>query len=415
MSNPMDIGFVGLGKLGLPTALAIESKGHRVLGHDPAPEVARIIKERRLPYREDGAQALLEASRIGLVSMREVARRSELIFVTIQTPHEERFEGVTRLPAERRDFDYSFLKAGIRELSAEIESCGGDRTVVIVSTVLPGTIRRDIQPLLGAHSRVCYNPFFIAMGTTLSDFLKPEFVLFGADDAAAADSAARFYRTVHQAPFYRTSIENAELIKVLYNTFISTKIAFANTAMELCHRLPGTDVDAVLGALKLAHDRVVSGKYLGGGMGDGGGCHPRDNIALSHLSRRLGMSFDWFEAIMLQREKSTDWLASLIERHAAGRPICILGRSFKSESNLLIGSPALLLGNILTERGHKPFFWDPYIDEAAALPKGRPLCYFIGTKHPEFRDFAFEPGSVVLDPWRYISRRDGCEVIRIGA
>ena len=411
----MNIGFVGLGKLGLPTALAIEAKGHKVVGHDPSPEVARTIRDRRIPYREAGAQELLAHSRIALVPLRELVRDCELVFVTIQTPHDAFFEGVTRLPAQRRDFDYSFLKAGMAELSSEIERLGADRTVVVVSTVLPGTIRREIQPLLGGHSRVCYNPFFIAMGTTIADFLKPEFILFGADDGAAADAAERFYRTIHGAPFYRTTIENAELIKVVYNTFISTKIAFANTVMELCHRLPGTDIDAVLEALKLGHNRIISGKYLGGGMGDGGGCHPRDNIALSHLSRRLGASFDWFEAIMLQREKSTEWLASLIERHAAGRDICILGRSFKPESNLLIGSPALLLGNILSERGNKPLLWDPYLDEPAALPQGRPLCYFIGTKHPEFRDFAFELGSVVLDPWRYISDRDGVEVIRIGA
>ncbi|MBI5240934.1 MAG: hypothetical protein HY926_10720 [Elusimicrobia bacterium] len=411
----MNIGFVGLGKLGLPTALAVESRGHRVVGCDPAESVRRTLRDRRLPYREAGAQELLERSRIELLPLREVVNSSELVFVTIQTPHEERFEGVTRLPQERRDFDYSFLRAGMSELSGEIERCGSDRTVVLVSTVLPGTLRREIQPLLGGRSRLCYNPFFVAMGTAVADFLAPEFVLFGCSDQSAADAAERFYRTIHGAPFYRTTMENAELIKVVYNTFISTKIAFANTVMELCHRLPGTDVDAVLGALRLGRDRIVSGKYLGGGMGDGGGCHPRDNIALSHLSRRLGASFDWFEAVMLQREKSTEWLADLVARHAAGREVCILGRSFKAESNLLIGSPALLLENILEERGRRPFSWDPYLDDPAALPRGRPLCYFIATRHPDFRDFPFERGSVVLDPWRYVAVRDGVELIRIGA
>ncbi len=150
---------------------------------------------------------------------------------------------------------------------------------------------------------------------------------------------------------YRTGLENAELIKVLYNTFISTKIAFANTAMELCHRLPGTDVDAVMGALKLGGDRIISTAYLDGGMGDGGGCHPRDNIALSHLARRLDMSFDWFENIMLQRERQTDWLADLVAREAGALPICVLGRAFKPGCSVETGSPSRLLLQLLAARG----------------------------------------------------------------
>ncbi|MBI5883952.1 MAG: nucleotide sugar dehydrogenase [Elusimicrobia bacterium] len=410
----MKVGFVGLGKLGLPTALAMESRGHRVMGCDPAPEVASILRSRKLTYREAGAQKLLKESRLGLISMSEVARSSDIIFVTIQTPHQPRFEGVSRLPAERRDFDYGPLKAGLKSLSRQIERLGQDRIVVIVSTVLPGTIRREILPALGPHSKACYNPFFIAMGTAIADFLDPEFTLFGVSDLRAADTAERFYRTIHSAPFYRTSIENAELIKVVYNTFISTKIAFANTVMELCHKLPGADADAVLDALKLCRERIISGKYLSGGMGDGGACHPRDNIALSHLSRKLGLSFDWFEAVMKQREKGTEWLADLVERHAAGRDILILGKSFKAESSLLAGSPALLLAAILKERGLKTRMWDPYVDETSAAPSGRPFCYLIGAMHPDFRSFPFERGSVVLDPWRYIAACSGVEVVGVG-
>lgn len=405
---------MGLGKLGLPTALAIESRGHEVFGADVQDDVARIIRERRIPYREERAQELLERSRIAFLPLLDVVRRAEILFVTVQTPHEACFEGITRLPAERRDFDYTYLRQAMADLSDAVEQVGEDRIIVLVSTVLPGTIRREIRPLLGPHGLLCYNPFFIAMGTTVRDFLEPEIVLFGVDHPRAADTAEAFYRTVHEAPFYRTSIENAELIKVLYNTFISSKIAFANTAMELCHRIDGADVDQVIGALKLCHERVISGRYLAGGMGDGGGCHPRDNIALSHLSRRLDLSYDWFEHVMMQRERQTEWLASLVVEHSRGRPICILGKSFKPESNILTGSPALLLAGILEERGVVVAMWDPYVDPPEARPPERAHCYFVGTRHAEFRDFPFAPGSVVLDPFRYIGPLKGVEVIGIG-
>jgi len=302
----------------------------------------------------------------------------------------------------------------MRDLAEEIEKLGEYRNVIVVSTVLPGTIRREIRPLLGPHTRLCYNPFFIAMGTVIPDFLHPEFVLFGVDDPEAAAAAEAFYRTIHGETFYKTSIENAELIKVLYNTFISTKIAFANTAMEICHRMPGTDVDNVISALFLGRDRIISPSYMSGGMGDGGGCHPRDNIALSFLARKLGMSFDWFSNIMLQRERQTDWLADLVEEHAEGRPICVLGKAFKPSCSIDTGSPALLLGNILEERGYSVVRYDPHFDSAGAAPTDKAYCYFIGTRHPEFRVFPYAPGSVVLDPWRYIEDRPGVKVVRIG-
>jgi UDPglucose 6-dehydrogenase len=408
------IGFAGLGKLGLPIALAIESKGHTVVGYDPAEGPREMLRTRRLAFREAGADALLADTRIEMLSLEETVRRSEIIFVTIQTPHEPRFEGVTRLPDETRDFDYAALRAGVAELSAAVEAVGEDRIVVVVSTVLPGTIRREIKPLLGAHSRLCYNPFFISMGDAIKDFLNPEFVLFGVDDDRSADVAEAFYRTIHGAPFRRTTLEEAEVTKVLYNTFISTKIAFANTAMEICHHVPNADVDVVMHVLRESRGRIISGKYFSAGMGDGGACHPRDNIALSHLSANLGLSYDWFRCVMEQRERQTEWLADLIEAHRHGREIVILGRSFKPESNMVTGSPAVLLENILRERGLDVRAWDPHVDTAAPPPAGGPFCYFIGTRHPEFQRWAFAPGSVVLDPWRYVEAPADVTLVPIG-
>ena len=231
----MKVGFIGLGKLGLPCALAVESRGHEVIGYDPSEQVEQIIDSKQLQYQEIWAQDYLEKSKIQIRPIEDVVRNSEIIFVPIQTPHGEKFEGSTRIPDEREDFDYSFLKKGVKDISDEIERQGQDKIVIIISTVLPGTIRREIMPLLGTHTKLCYNPFFIAMGTTMRDFLKPEIVLFGVDDHVAAQKAKKFYRTLHHQPFYETTIENAELIKVVYNTFIGTKLAFVNTIMEMCH------------------------------------------------------------------------------------------------------------------------------------------------------------------------------------
>ena len=412
----MKIGFLGLGKLGLPCALAIESQGHDVFGYDSNPTVQEYVQNKKIPYKEEGVNQALINSNIKLVTLSELVKFSEIIFVGIQTPHHEKYEGITELPQDRVDFDYTFLKNASIELFEEIKKQNLEKTVIIISTVLPGTIAREIKPLLNNQVKLCYNPFFIAMGTTMHDYLNPEFVLFGVEDLDAAKKAEEFYKTITSVPFFKTSIQNAELIKVAYNTFIGMKIVFANVLMEICHKT-GANVDEVTDALKLANDRLISGKYFTGGMGDGGACHPRDNIALSWLSRKLNLSFDWFENIMLAREKQTEWLADLMEEYDL--PKVILGTSYKPESNLEIGSASLLLKNILEKRGHKVTKYDPYVDsDTADNIKNRfkePCVFLIGTKHPDFINFDFPEGSVIIDPWRYMPDMKNVNVIRLGS
>jgi len=416
----MNIGFMGLGKLGLPCALAVEMRGHKVIGYDPSPSVKEILDTKKLPYKEIWAQDYLDKSNIKIKSVKELVEHSDIIFVPIQTPHGEKFEGTTRIPDDREDFDYSYLIDGLTELDYELFQQKKEMTVIVISTVLPGTIRRDIKPLLSEYTKLCYNPFFIAMGTTMEDFLRPEIILFGVDDEEAAKKAKKFYRTINHAPFYETTIENAELIKVAYNTFIGTKIAYVNTLMEMCHHLPNTNVDEVMNALKMCNKRIISDKYLSGGMGDGGGCHPRDNIALSWLSDELGLRFNWFDNIMKQREVQTEWLVDMIEKESNGLPITILGKSFKPQTNITTGSPSILLFNILRERGLSATMYDPYIDEPfgdwqdMSEYDGLPQCYFIGTKHEDFVNFPFDDESIIIDPWRFIPDKEGCKVIRIG-
>ena len=410
----MKIGFVGLGKLGLPVALAVESKGHDVVGYDISENVKSIIEAKKIPYKEIWAQDYLDKSNISFQSLEKVVDHSEIIFVPIQTPHDPLYEGITRIPDKRVNFDYSYLISGMKKLSEEIEKQGSDKVVIIISTVLPGTIRQEIKPFLGKHTKICYNPFFIAMGTTMKDFLYPEFILFGVDDLEAADKAEKFYRTINNATFFKTTIENAELIKVSYNTFISTKIAFINTIMEMCHKLPNTNIDDITNALLLGNKRLISGAYLRGGMGDGGGCHPRDNIALSWLARKLNISNDFFDQIMKQREKQTDWLVNLIiENQVDNNKNYILGKSFKPETNITTGSPSILLDNLLKEKGVKAISYDPYVDKNK--PDFERGVYFIGTQHEIFEKFDFPKGSVVIDPFRMINKDiKGVKVIRIG-
>lgn len=267
----MKIGVVGLGKLGLPIALSLATK-HDVVGYDVFPNAREILDSKKYPHREVGAQELLEDTTLKVVgSVDEAVAHAHVVFVIVQTPHRPEFEGVTRLPEERADFDYTFLKQAVSEVATAAQTQEKKIVMAVMSTVLPGTVDREVKPLLNKWAALCYVPAFPAMGSAVEDFLHPEFVLLGVDDPDAADVLHEVYAPVVDAPIVEMSVASAEATKVFYNSFISAKIALANTWMEMCERL-GANVDDVSRALSLATSRVISPKYLRGGLGDAGGC-----------------------------------------------------------------------------------------------------------------------------------------------
>lgn len=400
----MKIGFVGTGKLGLPVALVYASKGHTLVCYDPmysstTNPMDHLVAEERDPSNEGSLHNWLKDKEIDLrfASLHKVVSESDLVFVAVQTPHNPKYEGTNRLPDERVDFDYSYLRQAMTDIS---HVCKRPTPVIIISTVLPGTIRREILPLLSENVKLCYNPYFIAMGTVASDCLSPEFILLGQHDKDAEALVTSFYKTICDAPVFSTSIENAEMIKVSYNTFITTKTVLGNTIMDLCSRLPGTNCDEVLRGLALGTRRIISSSYLKGGMGDGGGCHPRDNIALSWLSRSVGLHYDFYETIMKTREQQCETIARLIESEYTRTqlPVVLLGKSFKPNTSIATGSSAVLLGTILTEQGVPFVFHDPYTSPSE-LPT-TPYIACVTCDHAVFGSYRVPDGSILIDPHR---------------
>lgn len=417
----MKVGFCGLGKLGLPCALAAEVFGrHTVCGYDIYVNVAKYINDKQIPYMEKRMDELLARTKIDIKhSIAEVVADSDIVFVPIQTPHDPLYEGITPLPDTRVDFNYSYLIAGVKDIAAAALAQEKHIALVVISTVLPGTMRKEIKPLLNEYTHLVYNPAFIAMGTTVDDFTDPEFVLVGCDDEDITyfDKVARFYHQIHGKHIFKTNIETAEMIKMGYNTFISMKIAFINTFMEIAEKTEA-DIDDFSKALSFATDRIVSAKYVRGGMGDGGSCHPRDNIALSYLARELGLSHDIFSDVMYAREDQTRYLINLMADYNFQNRVVILGYAYKPETNLTVGSPGVLLVNMMKDdhrfAANTIEIYDPFIDKTPPpLDKG-PALFFIATNHAEFAFYDFPYGSVVIDPWGYIPDKVGVKVIRVG-
>lgn len=406
----MKIGMVGLGKLGLPCLLAMENQGnHDVYGYDKSPNVIKAISERTVTYWEDGVNELLAKSQIEVVQdVTDLVQICDIIFVAVQTPHDPEFEGRTLVPNSRKDFDYTHLINSAHALSEGLKiHPNANPLIVVISTVLPGTMNSSILPILQesrSSVRFAYNPYFIAMGTTIKDFLNPEFFLIGSssdDDAAALEE---FYRFI-DAPVKKMKIESAELTKVAYNTFIGFKIVFANALAEIVDERGG-NVDEVTSALAEANYRIMSGTYLSAGMGDGGGCHPRDQIAMSWLAKELDLSTDIFEFLAKARDAQTTRQADLIIKHCESKNLSpvLLGISYKPNSPLDIGSPARLLEEILKEKKFNPLIYDPWIYPEIPLPIDAPYVYFVSSRHEEFKDLSAIKSSVIIDPWGHVEK-----------
>ena len=418
----MGIGFVGLGKLGLPCALAVSSKlGEVVYGFDLNNKIAGFIESKSVPYLEAEVDEYFKSAQIQFCKdLDYLVQQTEIIFVAVQTPHEKSFEGTTPVPTEKKDFDYTYLESSVKSLCNSIKRTGKRNVLItVISTVLPGTMRDRILPIIETVKDLdvefCYNPFFIAMGTTISDFLNPEFVLIGSNKPDSSRRLENFYSKFLSAPTQNMSIESAELTKVAYNTFIGFKIVFANTIAEIC-AVRGGDSDQITQALAKAGTRLMSPKYLSAGMADGGGCHPRDQIAMSWLAQDAKLSTDLFGYLAEARDAQTNRQANLILEYSKlnDLPIVILGKSYKADINLTVGSPALLLAHFLVKLKAEFTHFDPTIDEDNP-PLDNPACYFVATNHTVFKNYRFPNNSIVIDPWgNVVQNQTGVKIVRPG-
>lgn len=369
----MRVGFIGVGKLGKDAAEVMHEAGHDVLGYD---------KEIVLGRKHEMT-----------MSLEDVCKHGEIIFVAVPTPHHPDYDGrypTSHLP--NRDFDYTIVKELLEEINKYTTK---DQLVVLISTVLPGTIRREFIPLVKNY-RFIYNPYLIAMGTVKQDMVNPEMIIIGTEDGAMSRDARlliKFYNTmVYAGTRYEVGTwDEAEAIKIFYNTFISTKVALVNMIQDVAEKNGNINTDVVTEALARSNKRIISDAYLKAGMGDGGGCHPRDNIALRWMAQDLGLGYDLFDAIMKAREVQAENIAKKLAHLAYMHelPIVIMGKSYKPGVDYIEGSTSIMVGHFCENQGFNISFDNI---EGKAV-------YLIG-HYKTFNETEFPEGSVILDPWR---------------
>lgn len=365
------IGFIGLGKLGMPCAEAIVRKGFDVAGCDIVPKTSNLID-----IRED---------------IEDVCRDRDIVFVATPTPHEDRYDGsepTSHLPV--KNFNYDSLKKVLTKCNRHM---GKTQTLVLISTVLPGTCRKELQPLI-TNTKLLYNPYLIAMGTVAEDMINPEMIMIGSKNGMSGTNCKirselleSFYNQVCDN-FPRIefgTFEEVESIKIFYNTFISNKIAMVNMIQDVAHKLGNMDVDRVTGALAKSTQRIVSPRYMKAGMGDGGACHPRDNIALRWLAKDLGLGYDMFESIMTAREKQAENMAIEICKH--GKNVFFTSDSYKPNTDLVDGSYSLLVQYFVVKHGGK-------------IAHGFDTPVEVIVRVHESDEITADKFTTIFDPWR---------------
>jgi UDPglucose 6-dehydrogenase len=326
-----------------------------------------------------------------------------------------------------KDFDYTIVKDVLEDIDRYMLR---HQMVVLISTVLPGTTRRELRGKI-KHARFVYNPYLIAMGSVAWDMINPEMIIIGTEDGTL-DGDAQLLKDFYQPlmennPRYAIGTwDEAEAIKIFYNTFISTKIGLVNMIQDVAVKSGNINVDVVTDALSESTIRIISKKYMTAGMGDAGPCHPRDNIALRWLAENLDLGYDIFDTVMHARERQAENLAKYLDNlHKKHHlPIIIHGKAYKPDVDMLDGSYSLLIGSYLDKLGSEYYYWDPLtgdrlpetIPAVVLLAHNRQITYGYTGELPEQQlYFNLSGGSVVVDPWRtFVTEADNIEVIHYG-
>jgi UDPglucose 6-dehydrogenase len=366
------VSVIGMGKLGAPLAASLASKGLRVIGVDAEREKIEAVNQGRAPVSEPELERLIQENRGKLSATADIEKAisdSDITFIVVGTPTEP-----------GGGFSLRFVLSVCQKIGLALRGKQGYHLVVLTSTVMPGSTGGPVLAELekasgkscGRHFGLCYGPEFIALGSVIHDFLNPDFVLIGESDSRAGDLLEELYGQVceNQPPVARMNFVNAEIAKLAVNTYVTSKISFANMLARICEKVPGADVDVVTSAL--GRDSRIGSKYLRGAVSYGGPCFPRDNLALAALAQKLGAPGDLANAIQLFNRTQVSWLAEFVmENLPAGGTVGVLGLTYKPKTDVVEESVGLLLAHNLSNKDVSVVAYDPGVRHLGTPWAGR--------------------------------------------
>ena len=431
------ISVIGLGKLGLCIAACLAAKGYRVTGVDVDKKKVEEINRGDNPIEETGLTELIKKCKANLTTTNDYSlaiKDSRITFIVVATPNEA--DGY---------FSNEQLKEALKKIAPVIKEKDEYHLVVITSTVMPGTTEHVAKFVLeGISGKKCgvdfglaYNPEFIALGSVIHDFLNPDFILIGEANKRDGEILKKIYKKIceNNPPVARMSPINAEIAKISLNCYLTMKISFANFLASLCEQIEGADADVITDAIGL--DSRIGRKFLKGGLGYGGPCFPRDNLAFGAFAKKIGVKPKLGEIVdEVNRDQVKRIVGIAREQLNPKSKVSILGLSYKHLSPVIEDSQAIGITESLLRGGYRISVYDPmalanaqsvfgdkvdYAQSVEECLKDSELC-ILTTRWEEFKRLDAKilkkemKKATVLDCWRLIEKNDleGVKYIALG-
>jgi len=400
------VAVLGLGYVGLTMVACLAKKGIETVGVDVDRDKIKILSKGKSPIYEPGLEELinegLKAKKLRITDDHTKALKdSEIIFICVGTPTKS--NGSISLEQIESASEY------IGESLKDIETY---KLIIVRSTVIPGTSEKVIKHIIeeksgkkcGISFGLCINPEFLREGSAVQDMLKPDRIIIGQHDNKSGKLLEDFYRRLysHDIPkCFRTSLANAELIKYVNNTFLATKVSFINSIANLCERIPGSDIEAIVKGIGM--DPRIATLFFRAGLGWGGSCFPKDLKAILAYSRSLDLTMPIIEAALKVNEsrplRAVDKVRELLG-DLKGKKIAILGLAFKPNTDDIREAVSIKIIEELLHDSAEIFAYDPkamnnyrkifgekisFVDSAQECIKDAECCIIV-TEWDEFKD-----------------------------
>jgi UDPglucose 6-dehydrogenase len=388
------IAVIGTGYVGLTTGACLAHMGHHVTCADIVPEKVERLSRGDVPILEAGLPELvregIDGRRLSFVlGAAKAAETCEFAYLCVPTPQ-----------LEDGSADLSYLQAA----AAEIGPVLPPEAIVVNKSTVPVGSTHVVEEVLGRDDvAVVSNPEFLREGSAVADFLKPDRIVVGTDDHAAAVRVTSLFESI-SAPVLVTDPATAETIKYACNAFLATKVSFVNAVANVCEAV-GADVrDVVLG---MGYDRRIGFEFLRPGPGWGGSCFPKDTSALIRIAEESGYDFGLLRGVQAVNEDQFERVAAKVVRQAGGSvdgvAVGAWGLTFKARTDDLRESPSLRVLGRLGAMGARVRAYDPAVATGAERPElagievvGDPYAACDGaavlavlTEWDEFRRFDF--------------------------
>jgi UDPglucose 6-dehydrogenase len=409
------ISVIGVGYVGLCTAVGFASKGYTVLACDVDEQKIFKINQGVPPFHEPELQEkLIESIRKGYLKglvnqTKKAIDETDLTFVAVGTPSQP--DG---------SIDLKYIESAAKNIGKALKTKDSYHIVIVKSTVVPGTTQDVVKPILekesgkkcGVDFGLCMNPEFLRQGSAFQDTVHTDRVVVGSHDKRSGDVLEELYRefyTGRTLPIIRTTLSTAELIKYASNAMLATKISFINTIANICEQIPGADVKVVAKAMGL--DKRIGPLFLDAGLGYGGSCFPKDVKALIASSKKHGYKPELLDAVeevnKTQPLKAVDFCRQQLG-NLKGKRIAILGLAFKPDTDDMREARVIPIINQLLKEGATVTAYDPvatavaktifnsnieYAETAFECLKAADACMLI-TEWEEFKKLAPEDFTI---------------------